>query len=123
MEVKGIIWAGLYVEDLAKAVFFYRDAVGLKLLRQGEGWAHFAAGGRDIFEVFSGGAAHPVEKAADRQSLSIGFQVDDLAAAMTEMQGRGVVFNGEVGEWKGSRWIYFTDPEGNRLEIKELPKK
>jgi len=41
MNIKGIIWAGLYVEDLWRAVVFYQDVLGLRFIRKGDAWAHF----------------------------------------------------------------------------------
>lgn len=35
MNIKGIIWAGLYVEDLRRAVVFYQDVLGLRFIRKG----------------------------------------------------------------------------------------
>ena len=55
------------------------------------------------------------------QSLKIAFGVENLDGAIYELKGRGVQFVGEVGEYESSRWINFADPEGNRLELKEVP--
>jgi catechol 2,3-dioxygenase-like lactoylglutathione lyase family enzyme len=55
MKYKGFIWAGLLVEDLPASIVFYRDVLGLPLLREGEGWAHFDAGEGAVLELFSGG--------------------------------------------------------------------
>ncbi len=121
MNPKGIIWAGLYVEDMERQVRFYRDVLGLRLLRQGEGWAHFEAGGGTLFELFTGGTAHPAPKAPAQQPLVPGFRVEDLDLAVDELRAKGVQFIGEVGHYKNTSWAHFADPEGNRLEIKEVP--
>lgn len=124
MDFQGIIWAGLSVEDMDQEIEFFRDAVGLKFLRQGndEGhrWAHFSAGGRGVFELFSGGSASVDEKSADQQSISIGFLVGDLDETIASMRANGVQFLGEVGQFRNQRWAHFLDPENNRLEIKEI---
>jgi len=45
----------LAVENLEVSVSFYRDVIGLRLLGQGDDWAHFDAGGGALFELMSGG--------------------------------------------------------------------
>ncbi len=120
MNPKGLIWAGLYVEDMERQVRFYRDVLGLRLLRQGEGWAHFEAGGGALFELFTGGTACPTPKTPVQQPLVPGFRVDDLEQVVEELRSKGVQLTGEIGRYKNTRWAQFTDPEGNCLEIKEV---
>ena len=120
MISKGIIWAGLAVQDLPAAVLFYRDILGLPLKRQGEGWAHFEAGGGALFELYSGGEASDTPKDNHHQALVIGFLVDDLTASVADLQRRGVKFLAEIDGYRNQRWITFCDPEGNRLELKEI---
>ncbi len=119
MKLMGMIWVGLYVEDLERSVAFYRDILGLNLTRQGAGWANFNITQGQRFELLAGGKASTEAKGADRQSIVPGFQVDDLAQVMQALSAKGVRFVGEVGEYKGQRWVELLDPEGNRIEIKE----
>jgi catechol 2,3-dioxygenase-like lactoylglutathione lyase family enzyme len=121
MKYQGIIWAGLLVADLEGAVAFYGDVLGLRLLEADDGCALFDAGRGALFELWPAGQAAPSPKTPERQSLRIAFRVEDLDAAVSELTARGVRFFGEVGEYRGQRWINFADPEGNRLELKELP--
>ena len=41
MNYRGLIWAGVYVQDLEASISFYRDVLSLPLLDHGEDWAHF----------------------------------------------------------------------------------
>jgi predicted enzyme related to lactoylglutathione lyase len=95
--------------------------IGLPLLGQGEDWAHFDSGNGSLFELFSGGKAVSQPKISVQQSLVLGIRVDNLEATIAELRQRGVQFIGEVGEFEGTRWVPFVDPEGNQLEIKEIP--
>lgn len=121
MKYQGLIWAGLFVEDLEASIIFYRDVLGLQLLGQGEDWAHFDAGNGSLFELFSGGKTSAQPKTSTQQSLVLGMRVDNLEDTMEELKRRGVRFTGEIGEFEGTRWVPFSDPEGNLLEIKEIP--
>ena len=122
MNCKGIIWAGLAVKDLEKAITFYRDVLGLPLLRTGDGWASFDASNGARFDLFTGGTANSSPKKSESQPLSIGFKVDDLDAAVQELTSKGVALVGKIVEFKGERWIQLCDPDGNILELKQVPK-
>lgn len=121
MRVQGFIWAGLLVSDLEKAIAFYRDVLGLPLIEREERGALLDAGNGALLELWPTGIASSSPKSPERQSLRVAFKVDDLNVAVSELQGRGIRFIGEIGEYEGTRWISFIDPEGNRLSLKEIP--
>ena len=121
MKYHGLIWIGLYVEDLQASIVFYRDVMGLPLLGQGDDWAHFDSGNGSLLELFSGGKASLEPKLPAQQSIVLGLQVENLDRSIAELKGKGVHFTGDVGEYAGTRWAHFSDPEGNQLEIKEIP--
>ena len=121
MQYQGFIWIGLTVENLPASVAFYRDVLGLRLLGQGDGWAHFDAGGGALFELMSGGKASPQPKTPAQQPLVVGLRVMDMPAAMAELHAKGIRFT-ETGAFEETRWAHFSDPEGNQLEIKFVPE-
>ena len=122
MKYLGFAWGGLLVEDLDASVSFYRDVLGLKLLGKGEDWAHFDAGRGALFELMSGGKAAPQPKGPAQQPVILGLRVDDLHRAVAELKLKGVNFVDEIGEFENTSWAHFSDPEGNQLEIKEVPE-
>lgn len=123
MNYRGLIWAGIYVQDLEACITFYRDVLALPLLGRGEDWAHFDSGSGTLLELFTGGTSRPAPKNPDRQSIVLGLRVDDLDRAVAELRERGVEFlPGESGEFEGTRWAHFTDLEGNRLEVKQVSR-
>jgi predicted enzyme related to lactoylglutathione lyase len=121
MQYHGYIWTGLFVEDLDACVAFYKDVLGLPLIRKRSDTAHFDAGNGALFELMSGGKASHRPKDPEQQPIVVGLRVDDLEKALSELKQKGVLFIGEPGEYKGTRWVQFSDPEGNRLEIKQVP--
>lgn len=121
MKYRGFIWAGVFVEDLSASITFYKDVLGLPLLGEGDDWAHFDAGNGSLLELFSGGKAGQAAKESDQQSIVLGLRVDHLNGAVAELKGRGVQFTEDFGEFEGTRWAHFLDPEGNQLEVKEIP--
>jgi glyoxylase I family protein len=55
----------------------------------------------------------------------VAFLVDDIEAAKAELEGKGVRFFSDVnavdeGVLAGWRWVYFSDPDGNALELVEV---
>jgi predicted enzyme related to lactoylglutathione lyase len=121
MKYLGFAWGGLLVEDLEAEVSFYRDVLGLVLLGKGEDWAHFDAGNGALFELMSGGKAAPQPKDPAQQPIILGLRVEDLERAVAELKQKGVNFVGDIGDYKNTRWAHFSDPEGNHLEVKEVP--
>jgi predicted enzyme related to lactoylglutathione lyase len=105
-----------WVTDMDRAVAFYRDVLGLPLLRQdGPSWAELDAG--DVRLALHGVLEdHPVEPGG----ATAVFRVDDLDAARARLEERGVPFEERVGEVESfARFATFLDPDGNRVQIIE----
>ena len=122
MKYLGLVWAGIYVEDLEASISFYQNALGLTLLDQGDEWAHFDSGAGTLLELFTGGTATAEPKKPHQQSIVLSLRVEELDRVVAELEEKGVHFDpDESGEVEGTRWSHFSDLEGNRLEIKEIP--
>ena len=91
MKYQGLIWAGIYVEDLGASVSFYQNVLGMALLDKSEDWAHFDSGAGTLLELFSGGKSTPEAKKPDQQSIVLGLRVENLERAVTELQQKGVL--------------------------------
>ena len=103
-----------WTRDLEAAVRFYRDAVGLTLVRRdGDAWAQFDAGSVRF-------ALHATEEENPPGSGTAVFRVEDLEAARWTLQQRGVRFEEQTGEVEGfARFATFRDPDGNPVQIIE----
>ena len=104
-----------WVADLARAVGFYRDVLGLDLLRQdADSWAEFDAGGRRF-------ALHTVGEgqALPRGGATAVFSVRDLDGAKVALAAHGVVsvHDGDVEGY--ARFSSFLDPDGNEFQLIE----
>jgi predicted enzyme related to lactoylglutathione lyase len=121
MKYLGFAWGGLFVENLEASVSFYRDVLGLILLGKGEDWAHFNAGNEALFELMSGGKASRQPKEPEQQAITLGLRVGNLDRAVAELKQKGISFDSDIGEFENTRWAHFSDPEGNQLEVKEVP--
>lgn len=109
------------VDDLGRAVAFYRDVLRLPLLGE------FVPPGLAFFDL--GGARLLLEDGAPAALLYLG--VDDIAAERARLEGAGVAFedeihrihthDGRLGEAAGTEeWMtFFRDSEGNLLALSE----
>jgi methylmalonyl-CoA/ethylmalonyl-CoA epimerase len=107
--------------DVARAVTFYRDALGLELLFQAPPqMAFFDCGGVRLLLA-------PPAPEFDHQGSIIYFAVDDITATHEALASRGVTFRTtphmvaklpEREVWLAD----FTDSEGNALALMSEPK-
>ena len=128
MVVRGIQWLGVCAAEWDATVSFYRDVLGLAARNQGMQsdprdagvpFVELVAANGDFVEVFG-------RDLADREIFQvpmIGFLVDSVRAARTEMEAKGAVFLGPVGGGGQWEWSYFRTPEGHVHQLLgEIPR-
>lgn len=105
-----------WTADLGRAVAFYRDVLGLRLIRQEDSsWAVFDTGSVRL-ALHGAVEGHPVQTGG----ATAVFEVEDLDRAQASLEARGVTFLEHVGEVEGyARFASFLDPDGNRIQIIE----
>jgi catechol 2,3-dioxygenase-like lactoylglutathione lyase family enzyme len=115
--------AMIAVKDLTRAEEFYAGKLGLKPAdRVPAGAIRYEAEGGTWFLVYQS------EFAGTAKSTCIRFEVEDIEAAVTELRGRGVVFEeydlpgvktvgGIARHESGARGAWLKDPDGNILQI------
>ena len=110
--------------DADRARAFYRDALGLALIEDGGYALVFDANGTQLrVQRVAAVAPHPY--------TALGWEVEDVTAAVRALAARGVAmarFPGlpldADGIWDtpdGSRVAWFHDPDGNTLSISQPP--
>jgi catechol 2,3-dioxygenase-like lactoylglutathione lyase family enzyme len=138
--------SAIIVEDLDRSIEFYRDVLGLELLFSGTDdgsvvnalrypeaemrYANFKLDDGEIelleFVTMKGEACSCAPNRSAR--MHVCFEVDDIEAIVHELSEKGVSFWTPVVEitddpiFKGSKFVYFTDPDGVQLELLEFPK-
>ena len=109
------------ISDIDRAVRFYRDTLGLKLLFQAPPQlAFFDCGGVRLM-------LSPAEPEFDHQGSVLYFAVDDIKAAHTALAAAGVTFRTAphlVAKLPDREvWLTdFEDSEGNVLALMSEPK-
>lgn len=118
----------LPAQDLDRARAFYRDKLGLTPVEEREGGLRYLCMAGEFHLFLSTGAA-------SGESTQIGFEVEDIDAAVADLRARGVVFeeidapgfgvlNGIIevednypSKGSGERGAFFRDSEGNLLAL------
>ena len=106
-----------YTQELGLVEERRLDAIGLIQLRAGQSMVDLV----------------PARNQRDEQALNLnvdhfclGIETDDIAAVASHLRARGVNVVGEPAQRYGSRGnglsIYIHDPEGNVIELKQMPK-
>ncbi|WP_460629390.1 VOC family protein [Intrasporangium mesophilum] len=110
----------IYVTDMDRAVAFYTDTLGLRLVyRAGDHWAGIDAGeGLQL-------GLHPASKRAPAPgtagAVTVGLSVDEPIEQVADaLKQRGVAVVGPDPDAEGRlKLAYFADPDGNPLYMAE----
>ena len=116
------------VEDVDAAVHFYRDILDLEVEVHNEGYADVTVPGTLHFGIWSRSeaakATYGSPEAADRVPLgfTIGFEVDDVAAAEKRLADAGieVLQPAKTEPWEQVTSRFLT-PGGSFCEVAETP--
>jgi catechol 2,3-dioxygenase-like lactoylglutathione lyase family enzyme len=147
MQVGPVYHTGFTVSDIERSIVFYRDVLGLKLIKRQTGTAQYlatitgfegvrletallqAAAGGSILELLQY-VSHPAS-ATDRATNRPGnghlcFKVDDVRSACAELKRRGVTLISEAteitaGAHAGGWGVYLRDPDGFTVELYQGP--
>jgi catechol 2,3-dioxygenase-like lactoylglutathione lyase family enzyme len=111
MKIRGVDFVMYRVNDIGRAVAFYRDVLGLTLEFQSDEhqWAEFACG--NVTLSLFGGSDITATGSAARVALA----VDDIAAAHDELLARGVAMGGRPQDWGVCKSLEVFDPDGNAI--------
>jgi len=111
MDVEHVDFVSFLTQDIPRARQFYSDVLGLEIETEGESDMEFRAGQvtLDIFDPSSIGQPFAPSPAG------MALRVPDVDAARAELEGKGVVFDGETIQTSVCRMAFFKDPDGNSL--------
>ena len=106
---------GIPTHDLAAAVEFYGVTLGLRrsVYRPERNFAEFETGNLtlNILNAEAMGLAHVTSANA------VALHVDDVAAARTTLEGKGVTFAGDTFDTGVCHMAFFQDLDGNALML------
>ena len=111
MQVEKVDFVSVLTQDIPRAKRFYAEVLGLEIESEGESDLEFRLGQvtLDVFDPSSIGEDFAPSPAG------IAIRVPDVAAARTELESKGVEFDGEIVHTSVCDMTYFKDPDGNAL--------
>ena len=99
-----------HVEDMAAAVSFWRDTVGLKLKFQSPEWAEFDTGATRL-------ALQPATPRCPAGTWQPGLRVPDIYATRAALAAKGVDVGATPHEEHGFLLSLFSDPDGAAVSL------
>ncbi len=113
MQVEHVDFVSVLTQDIARAKHFYADVLGLEIETEGESDMEFRLGQvtLDVFDPSSIGQPFATSPAG------IALRVRDVDTVRSELEAKGVVFDGETIETSVCRQAWFKDPDGNALML------
>jgi lactoylglutathione lyase len=123
-----IDYAMINVADMARAVAFYRDVLGIAVKIESPGWSEFQTGTTTLalhLAAPGAGGAFAATVGPVAGTCSIGFSVENLDATCSELQSRGArfVMLPTVQAEEGIKLAVCVDPDGLAISFAEtLPR-
>ena len=109
MEIRGLVFAGIESAESETLAAFFRDMLGLEGSEDG---------GLHSFRLPDGNALAVIPPGhLGEHDTILGFLLDDVEAATTELEARGVEKNGPLFRSEVFRWQHFRAPDGRFFEL------
>jgi catechol 2,3-dioxygenase-like lactoylglutathione lyase family enzyme len=109
----------LNVDEIDKAVAFYRDTLGLPVKYESADWVELDAGNVIVALRRYGSGPEGRPELRVGEGATIVFEVDNIRAVKSWLEDEGVKFIGDVFEYGSVRLAAFEDLNGNVLQIYE----
>jgi predicted enzyme related to lactoylglutathione lyase len=115
---QGVASVWVPVEDMQRAVGFYRDTLGLSVKSTGADWSEIDADGLMI----GLNAREDTAPGGESGGAVITFQPDgDIEDEVAQLKEAGVEFTGDISDHEWGRIAPFLDSEGNALQFYAPP--
>ena len=117
MKIIGMEVVFYHVRNQAQATQWYHDVLGLTPGASFPGWQAFEMPGDVRFAVDAPGE-NPSEMEATPNAV-VCFRVEDLDAAVAELDAKGVARYGDIMDFGPVRVATLRDPDGNFIQLAE----
>jgi catechol 2,3-dioxygenase-like lactoylglutathione lyase family enzyme len=113
MHVERVDFVSFLTQDIPRARRFYTEVLGLEIESEGESDMEFRCGQvtLDIFDPSSIGQPFSPSPAG------LALRVPDVDAARSELEAKGVQFDGDTIQTSVCKQAWFKDPDGNALML------
>ena len=114
MIVERVDFVSVPVTDLERSTRFYGETLGLEQTGTGA-WPEFRVG-ENVF-LYLLDPTNIGRSFEGPHTASIALRVPDVAEARSELEAKGVVFDGETFDSGVCHMAMFRDPDGNALML------
>ncbi len=125
--VIGVIETALYVDDLPRAIAFYRSLFSFPVLQQDHRFCAFDVAGRSVLLLFLRGSSLeplklpwgtiPPHEGSGPWHIGLAIPPGSDAAWETRLREAGVTIESAFTWPRGGRSLYFRDPDGHMVEL------
>jgi catechol 2,3-dioxygenase-like lactoylglutathione lyase family enzyme len=121
-SIDHLVEASIYVDDLEKAIVFYRDVLCLESIGVEPGRHAFFKVGQGVLLIFVPAVTSrpgdiPAHGATGPGHVALGIPEGAIAEWRARLEKVGIAIEKQI-EWpKGPTSIYFRDPAGNSIEL------
>jgi catechol-2,3-dioxygenase len=129
-RIKGLGEVSIRVQDLDSMRKFYEEVVGLQVLRREERYIFFKiaegyGGHTQNLALFDASEVTFLENKSSQLNpemstlhhIALNIALEDLASEKERFEGLGLKVRAVDHEWIHVHSLYFSDPEGNLLEL------
>jgi hypothetical protein len=117
MDVRNLRWVGVQTEQYTEMVALLRDVMGLHINFEDDGSIEFTTSEGDQFQIMGPGDPYFEFFGEHAHGPVPLFEVADVRAARSELEGSGVEVIGELRSDSIWEWIHFRGPDGNLYEL------
>ena len=113
IDVERVDFVSVLTQDIPRAKHFYGETLGLPIETEGENDLEFTLG-QVTLDVFNPAS---IGQPFTPSSAGIAIRVRDVPAARSELESKGVEFDGETRDTGVCHMAFFKDPDGNVLVL------
>jgi glyoxylase I family protein len=113
IQATGIDHLVLHVSDVSRAKKFYTDVLGMTVYRENDRQVFLHAGQQGV-ALFKRQGEFPLTTGNDLNHLALNVASSTYEVLKADLQKHGVTVSGRPGD---DRCIYFSDPDGHRLQL------
>ena len=109
-------------QDLERALKFYRDVLGFKLLVQNEEWVEFDVGGQRLaLRLVDGNASYA--KPPNANGAMIWLEACPIEQSIANLEENNIIFINKLKVFSYGKTAVFQDPDVNPIGLYEPPAK
>ena len=114
MIVERADFVSVPVTDVERSTAWYRDTLGLEQVSAG-GWPEFQLG--ENVSLYLIDLTNIGQEFKGPHDAYIALRVPDVAETRTELEERGIEFDGDIFDTGVCHMAFFRDPDGNALML------